>query len=306
MSIANQIAVSILLVFASSVSAFSQMPGMRSGSGPRTFRGHEGRELEHNLVLPQIAVGERYSTSIMLFNFGDPGLMSWLSNEQLQTRGRISFHNQDGTPLRLSVNGGLPVSEYPFLLEPRKSLYLVLTSSGPDAAAWALIEIEESEDDSSWGMMDDREMVRGARVMATAFYSFKEGTQVLSRVGVIPSLYEMRRYLTSVLPVQYQDDLNTGVAVVNTSSETVSVELRLRDTDGNLLATKSLSLPAGNQIARFVNEVFAGAIPSKVQGIMEVTTYDEGVVVLGLLMSQGIMTAIPTHHHGEQSGSMMR
>jgi hypothetical protein len=142
--------------------------------------------------------------------------------------------------------------------------------------------------------------------MATAFYSFKEGTQVLSRVGVIPSLYEMRRYLTSVLPVQYQDDLNTGVAVVNTSSETVSVELRLRDTDGNLLATKSLSLPAGNQIARFVNEVFAGAIPSKVQGIMEVTTYDEGVVVLGLLMSQGIMTAIPTHHHGEQSGSMMR
>ena len=99
--------------------------------------------------------------------------------------------------------------------------------------------------------------------------------------------------------MQSQQDLYTGVAIVNTSAATVNVQLRLKDVNGNVLSTVPLSLAAGNQIAKFSTELFGNALPSGTLGFMEISTNDEGVVALGLLESHGIMTSIPVMHYGQ-------
>ena len=58
--------------------------------------------------------------------------------------------------------------------------------------------------------------------------------------------------------------------------------------------------PAGNQSAQFVFQMFAG-LPADFQGFLQIQTSDEGVVTMGLLMSGGIMTSIPTMHFGPVS-----
>jgi len=62
------------------------------------------------------------------------------------------------------------------------------------------------------GMMNGQQMMRANRIMATAYYTFKQDGQVVPR-AVIPSIYEMQRYFTSLTPVQVQDGIDTGLAM---------------------------------------------------------------------------------------------
>ena len=142
-------------------------------------------------------------------------------------------------------------------------------------------------------------MTRGMRLMADVFYTYSGAGQPTSRVGVIPTMYEMGRFATSLISVQSKDDLYTGVAVVNTNAATVTVTLRLRDSNGNVLATSPLSIGPGNQTARFVHQLFASVLPADFRGSLEVSSSDDGVVIMGLLMSQEIMTSVPMMHYGQ-------
>ena len=287
----------VMLILGTALPAYPQM-GQMGNMG--SMRGYNGHELEQNLVLPQLVVGDSYSMTIALVNLGDPDRMGWLTQEQLQTKGKISFYRQDGTRLSVSVNGGAPVTELRFALEPARSAYFELAASGADVSGWALIEIDD-DGGETWGRMDDDAMRRGHRVMATAFYTLKNAGQALSRVGVTPSLYEMNRYFSSLLAARQDADTWTGVAVVNTGATATLVTLRLKDTEGTVLATASLSLGAGSQTARFIHELFGGAVPERFQGTLELSTSGEGVVALGLLVSKGILTSIPTFHYGVMS-----
>jgi hypothetical protein len=266
--------------------------------------GYQGHELNENMVVPQLAVGDQYTTSILLFNMGNMAQMPWMTPQALQLAGTIFFYHQDGTPLQVRVNNSSAASSYAFTLPASGSISLEMSSSGNVTAGWALITVND-DGTNSWGMMNGQQMMRANRLMATAYYTFKENGQVVSRAGVIPSLYEMQRYFTSLTPVQVQDGIDTGLAIVNTSAQSVTIQLTLKDTNGQTVATRQIPLAAGNQLARFLDDpqLFGSAITGTFQGFVQMDTSSEGVVALGLLMTGGVMTSIPTQHHG--SFSMM-
>lgn len=280
--------------------AAAQGPGMM-GPGT-TLPGYQGHELIENMVVPQFAVGDHYSTSMVLFNMGNMAQMPWLTAQALQLTGEIYFFRQNGTPMQVSINGASAVSKYSFTLAASKSVSLEMAAPGSDSSGWALIKVDD-DGANSWGMMNGQQMMRANRIMATVYYTYKEGGQVISRAGVIPSIYEMQRYLTSLTPIQVQDGINTGLAIVNTSAQNATVQLTLRNANGDIVATRQLLVPAGNQIARFIDEVelFKGAITGTFRGFVQIDSSSEGVVAMGMLLTGGILTSIPTHHYGTVS-----
>ena len=92
------------------------MPGMGGSTGQ--VPGFQNHNLDHNLILPQVAVGQHYITSLLLLNLGNAQMMGWVSPQNLITSGKIYFYRQDGTPLPVSVNGGAAVPEFSFSLDP--------------------------------------------------------------------------------------------------------------------------------------------------------------------------------------------
>ena len=304
-SLLKKVLVASCLLTALASMAMSQGSRMMGGSmmGPGTslptMPGYQGHELDENMVVPQFAVGGQYTTSILLFNMGNMAQMPWMTPQALQLTGNIYFYHQDGTPLQVSVNGSSPISEYPFTLSASDSTSLDMSAPGDVTAGWALITVND-DGTKSWGMMNGRQMRRANRIMATAYYTYKENGQVVSCAGVIPSIYEMQQYFTSLTPVQVQDGIDTGLAIVNTSARPVTVQLTLTDPNGNTVTTRNLTLSAGNQMARFVDEaqLFGSAITGNFRGFVQMDTSSEGVVALGLLMTGGVMTSIPTQHHG--------
>jgi len=286
-----------LVVSCLGATSFAQMPGTGNGSG--TFAGHEGHNMDHDLILPQVAVGQHYTTSLLLLNMGNSQVMNWVPAQNLTTTGKVYFYRQDGTRLPVSVNAGTPASEFSFSLGPSESAYYELSSAGSDTPGWALIDVDEASDGSGWGMMDGQTMTRGMRIMADVFYSYSGAGQPTSRVGVVPSMYEMGKFATSIISAQSKDDFYTGVAIVNASANSVTVTLRLKDSNGDVVATSPLHLNPGSQTARFIHELFPTTPPADFQGFLEVSSSDEGIVTMGLLVSQGILTSVPMTHYGQ-------
>jgi ribosomal protein L5 len=49
----------------------------------------------------------------------------------------------------------------------------------------------------------------------------------------------------------------------------------------------------------FVHELFSSVLPADFKGFLEASSSDEGIVAMGLLVSQGIMTSVPMAHYGQ-------
>lgn len=296
-------AVVFCLLSAMTSAVVAQSRGMMGpGASMPTFSGYQGHELAENMVVPQFAVGDDFSTSIVLFNMGNMDQMPWLTPQVLQLTGEVCFYHQDGTPMQVSVNGASAVSNYPFTLAASNSISLEIAVSGGIVSGWALIKVDD-DGTTSWGMMNGQQMMRAHRIMATVDYSYKQGGQVISRAGVIPDIYEMQRYLTSLVPVQMQNRISTGMAIVNTSAQPVTVQLTLRNSGGEAIATRQLMLPAGNQISAFIDQAqfFEGVFTGPFHGFVQIDTSNEGVVAMGIMITDGIMTTITTQHYGPVS-----
>jgi hypothetical protein len=154
--------------------------------------------------------------------------------------------------------------------------------------------------------MDDHEVRRGERLMATAFYTLRDSqSRLVYQVGVMPAMYEREHFFSSSMAAHFGEDVDTGVAVVNTGSEDVIVTMRLKDVSGNTIATRDVPLQAGHQMAKFISEFFLGQVPADFQGVLEITTQGEGVVTLGLLMTEHILTSIRIHHYGTWTNGHM-
>jgi hypothetical protein len=283
--------------------AMAQGSGMMGpGTTMPTMLGYQGHELAENMVVPQFAVGDHYTTSMVLVNMGNMALMPWLTPQALQLTGEVYFYHQDGSPLQVSINGANAVSHYPFTLAAANSVSLEMGASGGDFSGWALIKVND-DGTNSWGMMNGQQMMRANRIMATVDYNYREGGLLISRAGMIPDVYEMQRYFTSLIPAQMQNGIDTGMAIVNTSAQDVMVQVTLKNANGETIATRQLPLPAGNQIARFIDEaqLFGGMVTGPFHGFIQIDASSEGVVAMGMLLTGEIMTSIPTQHHGPAS-----
>ncbi len=280
--------------------SFAQMPGM-GGTGSSSFVGFGGHNMNYDLILPQVAVGQHYTTNLLLLSMANAQTMAWVPAQNLTTTGTVYLYHQDGTPMSVSVNGAASASSFAFSLGPSKTASYALSSVGADTSGWALIDIDEPSSGSGWGMMDGQAITRGMRLMADVYYAYSGPDQPASRVGVMPSMYELGRFDTCIISAQSSDNLYTGAAIVNTNSKPVSITLSLKDSAGNTLATNPMTLNPGTQMAKFINQLFSVTVPSNFQGYLEVDASDDGIVTMGLLVSQGIMTSIPMAHYGHIS-----
>ena len=117
-----------------SATSFGQMPGGGMGNGPGSFTGFENHNMDHDLVLPQVAVGQHYVTNLLLLNMGNSQVMNWVTPQNLITTGKTSEIVSHRTLGRFVASGseaskGYALS-YPVLREqPQTGRRLVF---GPD------------------------------------------------------------------------------------------------------------------------------------------------------------------------------
>jgi hypothetical protein len=80
----------------------------------------------------------------------------------------------------------------------------------------------------------------------------------------------------AMLFVDHDDRLakNIGVAIVNPNSTGVTVDLTLRKKDGTVIGTTKLPVPADNQIAKLVSQLFPSptAVPGELTGTLSITS----------------------------------
>jgi len=305
MRLTKKLVLSAIFVAMVPCSGYAHDPG--NGNGSDDDHGYMGHKMDHSIVLAQLAAGEHYTTRIFLMNMGNSRRMPWSEEEDLETRGTLYMFHQDGSPFPVKVNDGATSAQHSFTLGAGKGLSLALTSEGVDTPGWALIEIDEdASSESSWGNMDDHQVRGGERIYVSAFYSLRGGMGKLqSQVGVMPAMFQREHFFTSIVAATFDDSSSTGVALVNTSSDSITVNLRLEDVDGKTVATDSLTLEAGNQKAVFIHEQFPDKVPVGYQGTLEVTSEGDGVIIQGLLMSEGVLTSIPVHHFGSWNNDDM-
>ena len=261
-------------------------------------------EINRNLVLPQFAVGDNITTTVILANLGNHRRLSWLAPGDCVTGGRVLFFSDSGNPLEVTVSETTS-SEHSFLLGASEVQFLEVTREGDLATGWILIEVDERSSSSGtgpsdWGYMDGKRLDRGDRVMASAYYTITgEGGEVTSQVAVRPSKYEQEEFLTTIIPVQVSNGVNTGIALVNTGADDAKVTLRLRDATGAQAEEAVVDIPAGGQLAQFVTELFGSS--EAFRGVLEAETESEGIVAMGLLQTGQVLTSLPVHHYGRWS-----
>jgi hypothetical protein len=101
---------------------------------------------------------------------------------------------------------------------------------------------------------------------------------------------------SALLFVDHDDRLakNIGVAIVNPNSTSENVGLTLRKKDGTVIGTTTLNVPADNQIAKLVSELFPSpmAAPGEITGTVAITSTDP-VAVIGLRFRAINFSTIP-------------
>ena len=87
---------------------------------------------------------------------------------------------------------------------------------------------------------------------------------------------------------------NLGVAIVNPSSTNANVTMTLRKSDGSLLGTATITVPARQQKSQFVTELFSSqsSVPSDVTGMLSITSATP-VSVIGLRFRGANFSTLP-------------
>lgn len=278
-------------------------PGGNHGPAPDHFPGWQGHELEHNIILPQVAVGDQVTMTLVFTNMGTPRRMGWFEDEEDYTvTGTLRFFADNGDPLPVEIEG-ITDSQFPLNLEASAISYMEVSAPSGSGLqkGWLLVEVNDG-DQSDWGFMDGHAVARGERLMVSAYYSIlNQDGELASQVAVRPATFRRGLFGNSIVTAQFKETaagvVRTGFAIVNSGDEEASVDLRLVDGDGQEVAVNSLTLAAGAQEARFIDELFS-SIPADFQGALELSTDADGVVSLGLLQTGLVTTSLPVHHYG--------
>jgi hypothetical protein len=101
-------------------------------------------------------------------------------------------------------------------------------------------------------------------------FGMRRGFDTL-QAGVLPSSMTTRAML--FVNASGRLSRNLGAAIVNPATTPLAVQLDLRNPEGSLLATRSITVPAGNQTASFVTELFSGvpSVPRDLTGTLTFT-----------------------------------
>ena len=239
------------------------------------------------IFLPQIGAGGTLSTQILLIN---------PTSETLS--GEIQLTGNDGLPLELELSvrsqqpGGVvqggPVtgSTFPFQLAPNGIFQGTLTSSAEVEAGYAVVTVQV-----------------GSRVPAgTAVFQFRDGDgRLVSQAGVgAMDPTSAARIFVDTARTQ------TGVALVNTGNQAVTVSFDVLDRNGNPIARETREMPAKGHMAVFVRQLFPN-LPLGFTGVLEISAPSE-VIPITLKLSRNsrgdlILTTLPVADLNRLPGS---
>ena len=183
--------------------------------------------------------------------------------------GELRLFDTNGAPLALDLNG-TTASVFPFSLEPFGSSTFNSSGEGPLSVGYACIEANAPVDSTAIFRVLDTEG------NATSEAGIGGATGKYISVGVV-----QRRL---------DGDFNSGIAVVNISSEANSSSIRLLGGDGMEIASDPdvLDLEGGQQKARFLNEIFPDLPAQDLDGTLVITS-DKPLVVVILRTAAGVV-----------------
>jgi hypothetical protein len=200
--------------------------------------------------LAQVANGSfgpgYFRTSFLLFN-------NWVT----PAAASLSLSKDDGSELLLTLANGQSGGRFEVQIPANGSRFMSSDGSGALTAGSASIASD---------------VPLGAAAIFSIFDT-QGRLQTEAGVGNSPLLTDF------TLPVEIDENLDTGIAFFNPGSSSASIGVRLLDASGRVVKTTSLLLVAGGHIARFVTQLLPGT--SNFRGTLAVNA-SSGVAALAL------------------------
>jgi hypothetical protein len=206
-------------------------------------------------VVPHFADGGGWTTQVFLVNPTDNAMS-----------GTLQFTNSAGVPVNVTI-GGQTNSSFPYSV-PRQTSQKLVTSGGGSSTASGSIRIVPAG---------------GASPTPLIVFSYNPGAATISEAGVpVTSGTAFRAYVESSAPSA--GNIQSGIAVANTSAASVSALFEVTDLSGAAVAgvsTLSVTLPGSGQTAKFLSELFP-SLPTPFKGVLRISTTSGGLSVVGL------------------------
>jgi hypothetical protein len=224
----------------------------------------------HFQYLAEFGDGEfanvRFQTTLLLAN---TGIDSFLT---------IFFFDGEGQPMDVTLEGLGTSSKFDLTLERGQSLHLRSPGQGPLKVGHARIEALP-------------------KVVGTAVFAGTDPrTGTLMYEAGIPLTRPMKEFTIFVDSLGNRD---TGIAIANprdaswSPMKPANVRLRLYNTRFELLGERTLELPAGRHIARYIRELFPKiAEAAEMQGVMTVAS-DEEIIAVTLRSNDDPLAEFP-------------
>lgn len=189
----------------------------------------------NTLYFPQVANGtfglftrERFQTSFILAN-----------PSQFPINFTLEFFDLDGLPMGLDIGTGAQIIRVQDTLQPRRVRFIETTGRGGFQVGYARVRAGAA-------------LIGGTAVFTQQAIDTLGRTVNLFEAGV-PATVPRRSFTIFLDSLGGRD---TGLAMVNTTAETAQILLKLYDLQFNLLAERTLELPAGQHLPRFISQLF--------------------------------------------------
>jgi hypothetical protein len=207
-------------------------------------------------VLPHFADGGGWTTQVILTN-----------NSENTLSGVVQFFSpgsdsQSGQPIILTING-VSASTVPYTI-PAHGMARLVTSGSSTTTQVGWVQISAANGTGSINPVP----------AAVSIFSFQNRGITVTQASVLalPLGTGFRTYLETSNGSGLTGPTQSGVAIANPSSSPATVTIQLTNLDGTPLGfTQSVTVPAGGQVAKFINELFP-QLSANFQGVGRVTS----------------------------------
>jgi len=210
------------------------------------------------LFFPQFATGETVASTLVVMN-PSRSEAAW---------GKVRLLDSTGSPMEVGFNGGTPAPDFTFDIPPLGVQFFRSNETGELRVGSA-------------------NLYSNVQLSATVLFS---GAAGLAGVAAAPVAWRL------LAPVESNPSagLSTGLALFNWNLAPTQVTLRLRDTSGNVVASKVIEIPALGQVARFPEELFKDqfSFSQPFQGTLEAQA-DAQICGVGLRVVPGEIATLP-------------
>jgi hypothetical protein len=208
------------------------------------------------VVVPHFADGDGWITQIFLVNPTGNAIS-----------GSVQFTNPNGSAVSVSI-AGHSGSSFSYSIPAGTSEKLATSGSGAITNQGSVHVVPAT----------------GAAPVALVVFSYRPAGITVTEAGVpVNSGTAFRLYVESAGTTGQPGNIQTGIAVANTSAASESVTFDITDLNGNSvgLSPASVTLVPSGQSAQFLSQLFP-SLPSPFKGVLRITTTGSGISVVGL------------------------